>query len=318
MAEPNPQVDVDLNTGDQIAPEPTKGPATDLSGKPIKMPEWWPGSLDEFVSEVESLEPHHCAWPDGRRESIDGGMCCRGRKTAMGICREHLPSLLPIMHRDGKSLDEMREVALGLRDPQLAHMGINIVYADKALNRASNRCTAGKVAEATAESTGKLAALCLKDYGIFQDAFNNAAEFRHKARDAEAGGDTRNQRLFERRGGEELKRYEKHLKQLGERLESLREMLNETENENALWRELLEANQHSVDVKHKVADVDIKRREAVSAEEVSRAFMGIAEAVELVVREELESTIAQKVLQRIYMEGMAKRGIFTGTMKAIA
>jgi hypothetical protein len=277
-----------------------------------RKPNWHPGDQEEFEQDVGSLEPHHCSYPDGQIESVEGGSCCRGQKTYSGVCQDHVPELLPMLHRHGLTMHERRELSEGLHDPRLASMAVNIVYAEKFLNVKYVNLLRGGVSGKFAEDLAALIEKIGKLNRQWQDSLNESNQCTVKMNEALAAEDEKKAKQYEKLRADHFNDFVDTKNKLNELIDEVEVEAMMASNQNRLWKELQEANDHSLRVKTGVLDSDNRRRDSIGIEEANRAFVSLVGIMENACRKLLPASQAEAVMKEIVIEASSVRGVISG------
>lgn len=268
----------------------------DAIGRPLVLPEWYAGGIDEFAAEVLTLKPHHCSYPDGQRQSSKGGYCCKARRTRAGVCEHHMATLLPIAFQDGDVDTIARRVKM-LQDPRLAEVGMNIVFADQFLAIQAKKCELGGLSVQMARALEAVHKKAQRHY----DEIVKESETQREIKSLFLTATPAEKDKLEKKMTESVKSWGKHFSQLGDSIRNIAGIVNVTDRDAQNWASLADANRSSIAVKQSAAAIETAKRDVVSVEEVRRCFVDIMKTMEDSVKKTLSPKEAEKVLNEVWV-----------------
>lgn len=275
-------------------------PMLDGMGNPIIKPDWYPGDYQSFVDEVHTLKPHHCSYPSGQIQCTSGGRCCKRQKTAhVGLCREHMPTIIPSLHRKGMTRDEMESTIAALVDPELCDMKMNVIYAEKILTRARNKAEKGGFSQRSLATLETITDKLSRHHSGYEDAVGelSAANQEKQRTDIE---DYRKHDKLDGRIAKAKTDIGTHLNGWRDCIAAMKKLHGAVTKDEINWQEFSAENRNSTAVKEQVARVDVLKKEVTSNDEVRRLFMEMFGLIEEVIGRNVDPELASLLLNDIY------------------
>lgn len=280
-------------------------PLYDRAGQPLIVPDWYDGNANEFYQELIRLEPHHCSYPNGARRHPDAPIPCYHKKTKAGVCVHHIPTEIPLLHRDGLTGPEAQHMLLALKDPGLLKMEINAVYGDKALNRQAQKCRGAGFSLRLVKLLQNVHASARRHYDRYRELHMELTK-NGKMIAALDPDDAQRAELMER--NQEIGRMMgDQLSRLNTDIDNVDTVCKNAYTDEMHWKDLAVANRESLDIKNIAIMAEAKTAEVVSMQHVNAAIADLFKAIEESVREKLPDAEATQLLGSIFERCQSQR-----------